>query len=134
MADLSVTAASVAKVAGAVTITGTAGEAITAGQAVYVSGTSYFLCDANFAAKDDCVGIALDNAALGQPVTVQTSGEINCGSSPVVGTVYCVSVNPGAIADHADLVTGNRVTVIGGGVSGTNLALIFKTTGITIDP
>ena len=80
-ADLSITAASVANIS-ANTSTGTAGGAITAGQAVYVSAGTVLPANATSATAYKAVGIALNPAASGQPVTYAINGgTINLGAT-----------------------------------------------------
>lgn len=134
MADLIVTAASVVKGTGASTATGIAGEAITAGQPLYIDATDngeLKLADANdTAAKAAIAGIALHAASTGQPITYQTSGEITIGVTVAVGTLYVVSATAGGIAPIADLVSTNYVSVIGIAKTAAILTLGLNNTGI----
>lgn len=81
MADLTVTAASVAPVYpnSSITLirTFTALAAITAGQSVFVDPTTgkTDLCDADSAGKEQFAGIALRTVAIGEPVRVLMRGE-----------------------------------------------------------
>jgi hypothetical protein len=90
--DLSVTAASVVPGSGAVLATGTAGEALTAGQAVYqkAADSKWYKADCNSATAEVRVAsaIALGGAAAGQPVVVQKSDRSPSArpSSPVQST------------------------------------------------
>ena len=128
MADLTITAASVARVvAGGLTQTGTAGATITAGQTLYLdAGTNTLkLCHASTsAATAACVGIALDGAASGQPVTYQTAGNITIGATIVIGATYYTSVNNagGITADVPT--TGNYSIVLGIGQTAAILSII----------
>lgn len=126
MADLTITAASVVKGAGAVLESGYAGETITAGQPVYKDPTSqlYLRADNNSAVADarKVRGIALANAALNQPLVIQTAGEITIGAAVVKGGTYVLSANVGMICPQADLVSGNDVAIIG----------VAKTTAIVV--
>jgi hypothetical protein len=121
MADLSVTAANVAKISGTVR-TVTAGASIAAGDAVYRDTTDaneYKGCRANVLASSKCEGIALDNAENGQPLTILTHGTIDIGATVSIGEVYTVSghVSTGKIAPHSDLGSNEFVTVIGVGIT-----------------
>lgn len=118
MADITVTAANVAKVSGATTETGTAGATITAGKSVYKrnSDSKWLLaqCDGtDEEAGSAGVGIALNGCSDGQPITVLTAGDITIGATVVAGTCYFVSATAGGICPHADLVTGNRARFLG---------------------
>lgn len=110
MADLTITASQVLAGADADIFEGIAGETITAGQPLYLatSNNRLYKGDANFQSKANIKGIALEGAAAGQPVTVQTKGTITlgAGAAPPVGTVYWLSETAGGIAPFVDLDTG----------------------------
>lgn len=113
-ADLTVTAANVAKSTGARTATGEAGATITAGQALYIASDGQLeLADADVLASAAAVGIALHGASTGQPITYQTGGRITIGATTTVGQVYVVSTTAGGIAPYADLGTGDFPTILG---------------------
>ncbi len=142
MADVSVTAASVARVTGSGTFgndtvidNGFAGAAITAGQSVYkdTSGV-YQLTDANLsAAAGVAVGIALNSApASGQPISVATGGTLTPGFTVTVGTIYVPSATAGGIAPAADLVTGWRTAIIGIGITSSVLKLVMVSGGVAV--
>lgn len=115
MADLSITAANVAADGNSSIEHGTAGAAITAGQVVFKdTNQQYQLADADDVALDEAYGIALNDAASGQPLTVALSGgNITIGATLTAGTAYYLSGNPGGIAPVADLATGDRVILLG---------------------
>ena len=120
MADLSITASQVKKSTNAKTVTGTAGEEITAGETVYYDSANdvYKLADNNDTeAKATLKGIALCHAYTDQPISVQTAGTIIIGAAASVaeGTVYVQSANAGKIAPAADLASGNYTSIIGVG-------------------
>jgi DNA transposition AAA+ family ATPase len=77
MTDISITAANVLPGSGAVIQTGTAGEALTAGQALYqkAADNKWYKADCNSATAEVRVAkaFALTGSAAGQPVVVQTS-------------------------------------------------------------
>lgn len=132
MADLAITATQVLPGTGARYADGTAGAAITAGQVCYQSTSDTMLladADAGTPAAANARGIALNGAAIGQPVRIQTEGTITLGAAaaPVKGTVYVLSGTAGGIAPVADLAAGDRVTVIGvgGTTAGTLVMSIF---------
>lgn len=118
MADLSITAASVATSSTAsIDRTGTAGEAITRGEPVYKdsSDSNEYKLAAATSTASNCYGIAMADAADGQPLPVCTKdpGGLTIGSTVVVGTVYVVSATAGGIAPIADMTTGDYVCVLG---------------------
>lgn len=135
MADITVTAASVVPATSYRFVDGTAGATITAGQVVYLdtSVNTYKLADADdTAAKAAAAGIALNGASSGQPVRVQTGGNINPGGTVVVGTIYVVSGNLGGIAPHGDLAQNDYVTVLGIGTTASNISLNIHASGVQV--
>jgi predicted transcriptional regulator len=116
MADLTITATSVVPASGATTSVGTAGEALTAGQAVYLKAADGRLwkaqCDSTDA-EATVVGITLNGAAAGQPVSYQSAGTLNIGGTTAKTTYYVLSATAGGIAPQADLVSTNRIVHIG---------------------
>jgi len=117
MADLTVTAANVVAGADSTTVSGTAGVTITAGQAVYLDATTgkYALADADSAtvAQRRAIGIALNGAALNQPIKVLTSGDITTGATMTAGVAYYLSGTAGGICPVADVGTGEYVCLLG---------------------
>jgi predicted transcriptional regulator len=135
MTDLVVTASSVAKVSGS-TKYGIASDAITAGQAVHklASDGLVYLSDADHAtvAKHAVDGIALNNAASGQPVAYLEDGVIAAGATVTVGEIYVLSGTAGGIAPEADLASGDFVSVIGVGISAANIRLGIINSGAEV--
>lgn len=136
MADLSITAASVAP-AGDVTIfSGIAGAAITAGQMLYLDSSTgtLKLADANSgtaAARSPC-GMALNGAASGQTVGVARRGNVTAGATLTAGVGYYLSATPGGICPVADLSTGAYPTFLGFATSTTVLALNIIESGVSL--
>jgi hypothetical protein len=128
-ADLTVTAASVAPGSDAVTVAGTAGEALTAGQAVYRKSADrkWYKADCNSATAEVRVasGIAATGSAAGQPVVVQTGGSITIGATVTNGTVYFLSGTAGGIRPAADNTTGDYPQAIGIATSASVIKLNF---------
>jgi hypothetical protein len=134
-ADITVTAASVAKGSTATVIVGTAGETITAGQCVYQKSSDSKLYKAKAAGTAEEVlfaGIALHGSLAGQPLAYEAAGTITIGGTVAVGTVYAVSATYGGVAPIADLASTNRVTVIGYGSSATVITLSPILTGVSV--
>ena len=138
MADLSVTATQVLVSAAGGTYNGTAGEAITAGQPVYVStGSTLMIADANATTSATTVasvkGIALNGGATGQPIQVQTGGTITigAGAAPAVGTVYRLSETAGGIAPVGDTTNSHYVSIIGVGGATNTIKLSIYNSGVT---
>lgn len=135
MADLSITAASVASSTDAQFFNGTAGATITAGQSVYLDSTTNTLklADANASAATASVyGIALHATLSGQPLQVQVSGNINLGATLGVGTVYVQSATAGGIAPAADLASGWRTSVLCIGTSSSNAIMCIRNSGAAV--
>lgn len=134
MTDLSITATSVKAGGNAIIAHGLAGVAITAGQPVYLDAATgtYKLADNNLAGAENVTGIALNGAASGQPVAVQTSGDITIGATLTAGSAYCLSATAGGIAPVADLTTGNVVIQLGLAKSTTVLALRIAAPGVVL--
>ena len=124
MAVLTITAASVAPGTGSKTKSGTAGAAITQGQPVYLDATAITIFPA------DAVGVALNAASAGQPVTYQTSGPITIGATVVVGTAYYASTTAGGVCLESDLASGDFATFLGFATSATVITLDITAAGV----
>lgn len=133
MADIVVTAANVLKGANAQTTSGTAGEAITAGELVYIDGTDsnkIKLADADASeAASTLVGIALHATASGQPILYATKGDVNPGGTVVVGEIYVASGTAGGIAPEGDLATNDWLVVFGYGTTTSIIDVDIKVVG-----
>jgi len=134
MADVSFTAASILKGANAVTETGLAGETITAGLAVYkkASDSRYWIASTvTSAATAAAAGYALNGAAAGQPLEVQTDGDMTCDNITlaVAGSVYVLSA-AGETAPHGDLAADDWITIMGVALSTTSLRLAVASTSV----
>jgi hypothetical protein len=127
MTDIVVTAANVVAGAGAIIAEGIAGQAITAGQAAYFDPTvrKWLLADDNSAtvAARHATGVALNGAALNQPLQVQTGGDITLGATLTPGLGYFLSDTSGGISLVADISTGEYVCQLGLAKSSTVLTI-----------
>ncbi|RVN04654.1 hypothetical protein [Sinorhizobium meliloti] len=139
MADITVTPSNVVASAGARTENGIAGATVTAGQIVFLDSTTtgkWLLADADAATAaargQGKVGVALNGAALNQPLAVQTEGPITIGATVVAGTAYYLSPNPGGIAPLADILTGDYVTLVGIATSASVIKLDFQYSGVSL--
>lgn len=125
MANLSPTAANVKRVSGH-TEQRVAGEAVTRGAPCYIkaSDRKAYLgqCDST-AEEAEAYWIALNDAAADQPVTLQKGGDLDVGAVLTAGVIYVLSATAGKIAPASDLVSGNRLTVIGVPLSTSRLRL-----------
>lgn len=117
MADLTLTAASVVAGSNATKESGTAGETLTAGKAVYKSSTTgkYMLADSNSATVEarQARGIALNGASADQPLTIQKGGDITIGATVTAGVAYYLSDAAGGICPVADIGSGEYVCLLG---------------------
>lgn len=136
MTALSVTAANVVAGSDAVRDTGTAGAAITAGQALYYDQTTakWALADTNSATAAARVAsaIALNSASLNQPISVQKGGDLTIGATMTAGLAYYLGGTAGAIVPVGDLTTGDYPEIIGIAKSATVLSLSFKSAGVAL--
>jgi len=137
MVDLVVTAANVVKGTTAKAVVGTYGATVTAGQTVYsdpADSNKFKPCDADnaTAAARATRGIALNGVANNQPAAVKTDGLITIGATVAVGTIYVQSDTPGGIMPAADLETGDFVTVLGIGVSASQIDLNIHVSGVAV--
>lgn len=132
MADIAVTAANVIGTASANGAVGIAGEAIVQGQALYLKASDSKLWKAinTATASAVVVGVALNCASAGQPVKYQSSGDITIGGTVVVGETYLLSDTAGGIGPVADILTTQKVSLIGFGKSATVLTIALNNTGI----
>lgn len=134
MADLTITATSVAPGTGAKIKHAYAGESITAGQPIRLDTTTGLLMrsDANVSATTaKSKGIALHAASLNQPLSYQHAGEMNLGATLDPGTHYFVSANVGGIAPHADLAATWTVTRVGYAKSASVFVVDVEETTVT---
>lgn len=107
----------------------TAGGTITAGQAVRLS-TSAVIAAANDSSANAAVyGIALNGGSSGQPIVVQTTGDITIGGTVAVGKVYVLGTS-GGIIPVDDVAGSEYITIIGVGISATVIRLSIKAGGV----
>lgn len=137
MADLTVTAGSVLFSSGT-QITGTAGEAVTAGQPVYLKSSDSRLWLAQrdgTAAEAAAVGIALHAAGAAQPLTYAATGStINIGATTAKTTTYFVGSAAGGISPQADVSTSGHYIVRLGYATATDGTFVvdIRNTGATV--
>jgi len=136
MAAISITPANVVAGANATRDAGTAGEAITAGQTVYLSSTTnrWMLADTNSPTAEARVakGIALNGAAVNQPVAVHKEGDLTIGAILVKGVGYYLGGAPGSIVPVADLTTGDYTCFLGIAKSTSVLAVKIQSAGVAL--
>ena len=135
MADLSITAADVTAVAGAVSVYyGTAGVTIAAGDAVYVDTAAsnvLKLAQADGTALEATVkGIAMCSGSAGQPITVATGGDIDIGATLTVALIYVLSAAAGKICPSADIASSSYMSLVGLATAADNLKLVITNSGV----
>lgn len=112
---------------------GYSASAILAGNWLYLN-TSGLLApaQANAVATAELVGMALTSApGANQPVKYACGGDVNPGGTVVVGMSYALSAAAaGAFAPYADLASTNRVSMIGVGITPSNLRINILNSGI----
>ena len=131
----SVTAVDVAPASNAITDrTRNGSVALTAGQSVYVDASDeWALADADAAgtAGDTAgeIGVTLSECNAGQPIAVQTGGDLDPGFTPTVGSMYALAGDTaGGILELSTLDSGAYVTLLGVGTTTTNLHLLIYPT------
>jgi hypothetical protein len=135
MPDLVLVPAEVLPGTGAAYVNGTAGVAVLAGQVCYLDAAtkSFKLADAGDTAATATVrGIALHGATAGQPLALQSGGDITlgAGAAMVVGGLYVLSSTPGGIAPVAELIAAMHTTLLGVAVTATSLRLQVLSSGV----
>jgi hypothetical protein len=127
-AAISITPASVVGLEGD-KVQRTAGGTITAGQVVRISGTAVIAAVNDNAANAAAYGIALNGGGTGQPIVVQTNGDITIGGTVAVGKFYALGT-AGGIIPVDDIAGGEFTTIIGVGISATAIRLSIKAGGV----
>lgn len=126
MVDVSITPGNVVKGANATVIVGIASATILAGQIVCraADGTIQLVdSDSATPANRTPLGIALNGGSTGQPINIQTAGDITIGGTLVQGTVYLASDGPGGLRPAVDLNSGDFTAVMGIAFSATVLRM-----------
>lgn len=132
MSDLSLTAANVIAQSGASIENGTAGETITAGQVISRDSTGKFLkSDSDAVGLKSPRGIALNGAALNQPLAIIKAGDLALGAVLTAGITYYLSNTPGGICPVADVGSGEDVVLLGIAKSTSILTVDIKAPGVT---
>ena len=112
---------------------GIAGATIVQGDVLYqdgADGLSLKPAITTSASTARAVGIALTGASDGQVCVYLESGHINPGGTVAVGEVYCVSDNAGKFAPVADIGAGDYVTVLGIGITTSDIEIAITPSGI----
>lgn len=135
MAAIAITAANVVTAGGgSVNKDKVFGETVTAGQAVYLkSDDRWWLSQCDGTDAEIAVGgIALNGGAANQPAAVQTSGLLTIGGTVAAGVPYYVGRAAGSIVPFADLLSTDKVSQVGYGISVTQIYIQRTLTGVAI--
>lgn len=136
MANLTITAANLVADYQAVIKTGTAGEALSAGDAIYADSSDsdeLKMCQFdNTAAEAAAVGIVLADVIDGATVTYIVSGELAFGSILTAAVVYGLSATFGKIAPVTDLASTEYMTVLGVAKSTSTLQVRIVISGAVL--
>lgn len=134
MANLTITATNVIAVDGYVPIDLIAGEAITRGKPFYTKaadGKAWVATSEGTAAQAAVTGIALNDAAAGQPIKGIAGGDLGLGAILTAGLRYDLS-DAGAICPSADTTTGDYVTMLGMATTTSNLRVYLWRSGVEL--
>lgn len=113
MADLSITAASVISYSTEID-QGIAGGTLTRGMALRKNTSNVWVAaQSDSAVNAAATGIALNDAASGQRVTVHTGGVIDLGATLVVGHPYMLGTSNGTIKPAGDIAGTEYATYLG---------------------
>lgn len=129
MADLTPNEDLVAPVGAAPFFTYRAGAALQGGNVVYLDAPSQTFRPATASGtveQAELWGIVVGRQiSLNQPATVIAGGDMDmgAGSGVVAGMLYLVSINSGLIMPATDLVSGNRVSIVGVGRANNIIAM-----------
>lgn len=135
MADISITAANVVAGSNSTREQGTAGAAITAGQWVYRDANGkYQLADSNSgtALARTPRGVALNNAAANQPLTIAKGGDVTIGGTLTAGVAYYLSDTPGGMCPVADVGSGEYSCILGIASSASVLKIDIQASGVAL--
>lgn len=135
MSDPVITASNVVPQTGATIKTVTAGEAIVAGQTIYIKSTDgkAYKSDNDDATARNCNGVACNSAPVaGQPVSYVEAGPIALGAVLTAGTPYYISDTAGGMCVHGDLSTPQRVIFLGHAISTSVLNIGIYDTAVTL--
>lgn len=123
---------------GATLRTGTAGTAIAAGEVVYLNNATNRLerAVANAApAAAAAVGVAINSAALGQPVQYVERGDLLAVGTVKPGQVYLVANVAGDLAEGTDDLTEDTsyVTVVAVGLTASSIRVGLLVSGTVLN-
>jgi len=129
MANQAITASEVLPGASGVFEEYTAGEAISAGEACFVAGNLASLADNETDIATASVrGVAMNSAASGQKVVLQTDGDWTIGATAAMaaGDVLWLSGTPGKMCPEGDIDSTDFPTFIGMCIGGNVFRLGIK--------
>lgn len=135
MAALTLAPTAITLQSGCTAITGTSGEAISAGMPVYLKAADaryYKTTPAVSAATATVAGLCVNTVSgAGQSITVVISGSVNLGATLTVGGVYVAGGTlAGDIDPVADLTSGWYVSILGVASTAALLDLHITNSGV----
>ena len=132
MASISPTPANVLNAGTGNVTSGTAGESLVAGEPVYLKAadSQYYKAITTDAATAAAVGSTLHAATAGQPIDVQTRGDLTIDAVAVAGETYYVSSVAGDWAPAGDVANPQFVTKLGIATSTTNINMRIHQSGV----
>lgn len=111
---------------------GICGEALSAGRALYYSSSDgrYYRTEADATGKDVIAGVAANSGATGQPIVIQTRGDLEAGFATDAGQVYVIGNTPGIIIPAASQSSSTKLSVVGYGLGSGKIRLDLNATRI----
>lgn len=106
------------------------GEAIAVGDAVYLSGGKYYVCDATDSGKATIAGIAATSCALDGYFVLASAGSIDIGATLTVGAIVRISATG---ITHDATASGSYVSELGYAATAAKLVLDIRNTA-TVAP
>lgn len=140
MATITITKANVIPTSNTVRNTGIAGEALEAGQFLYLKASDgkWYKADATTLEKSGSgnpqnLRMALADAGTNQPIVFAEPGSLIAIGTVVTRALwYVLSATAGKMADHGDLTTGQYSVLMGYAVSTSQFLFSPYPTGLTI--
>jgi len=140
MATITITKGNVIPSSAVTRNTGIAGEALEAGQILYLkaSDTRWYKADCTTLEKSgnnsvQNLRMALADAAAGQPIVFAEPGSVvSVGTVLAAGIWYVLSATAGKLANHGDLTTGQYSVSLGFAPTTSTFFFNPQTTGVTV--
>lgn len=137
MAALTVTAANVTNKGSGTITNGTAGEALSQGECVFLDSDSKWyaasaISDGDLTGKTIGICLCICDAVDERAIVAATAGdEIDLGTTVTKGTWYVVGGTDGVLEEYSDLSSTENVSFVGYGSANSHLILQQNPTGYT---